>query len=269
MTTKISQWQRIALLAAGISASVAPMAWSQNLYQTHLDGSIWQYTGTPCSRGTCPGWVELDNNPDLSMIAAESNELFELHKDGSIWQYTGSPCSGGFCPGWVELDNNPTAVSIGVGGNILYEVHSDGSLWWYTGTPCSGGFCPGWAELLGSQIGSPIPFGANAALLVSEHDGAIYQWVGAENWPLIGDTFGTTSLAVGTNSLYTLQKGGGIWQYTGSPSPNDWVKIQDLKASLAISAGGALYQQQRRGNTIWQYTVSFRQRCVNSTSLAC
>jgi len=35
MTTKISQWQRIALLAAGLSASVVPMAWSQELYQMH------------------------------------------------------------------------------------------------------------------------------------------------------------------------------------------------------------------------------------------
>jgi|SRR5580658_6771826 hypothetical protein len=51
MTTKISQWQRIAMLAAGISTSMVSMAWGQNLYQTQSDGSIWQYTGT---RGMAP-----------------------------------------------------------------------------------------------------------------------------------------------------------------------------------------------------------------------
>src|SRR5271166_7209968 len=82
MTTKIWQWQRIALLAAGISTSMVSMAWSQELYQTHSDGSIWQYTGVPCGRSSCPGWIELDNNPILKMIAAGGGALYELHNDG-------------------------------------------------------------------------------------------------------------------------------------------------------------------------------------------
>ena len=28
----------------------------------HIDGSIWRYTGTPCSGNNCPGWQLLDNN---------------------------------------------------------------------------------------------------------------------------------------------------------------------------------------------------------------
>jgi hypothetical protein len=47
MTTKNLRWQKIARLAAGIAASMVPMAWGQELYQTHNDGSIWEYTGTP------------------------------------------------------------------------------------------------------------------------------------------------------------------------------------------------------------------------------
>jgi hypothetical protein len=62
--TKISQWQRIALLAAGISASVVPMAWSQELYQTHTDGSIWEYTGVPCNGAAVSAGVKFPKNAD-------------------------------------------------------------------------------------------------------------------------------------------------------------------------------------------------------------
>ncbi len=112
MTTKIWQWQRIALLAGCIATSMASMAWGQELYQTHTDGSIWKSTGIPCSRGSCPGWIELDNNPNMYMIAAGGGALFEMHFDGSIWWYVGPACSGGSCPGWVELDNNKAAYLI-------------------------------------------------------------------------------------------------------------------------------------------------------------
>src|ERR1035438_10838148 len=95
MTTKISQWQRIALLAAGISASMVSVAWGgTGLYQLHTDGSIWQYTGVPCNGTVCSGWVELDNNPSANMIAAGGGQLYQLHNDGSVWQYTGPTCSG-------------------------------------------------------------------------------------------------------------------------------------------------------------------------------
>src|ERR1022692_2857544 len=72
MSTKVSQWQRIALLAAALSASVVSTAWGgvPGLYQMHLDASIWQYTGEPCAGSSCLGWVELDNNPITAFIAA-------------------------------------------------------------------------------------------------------------------------------------------------------------------------------------------------------
>jgi hypothetical protein len=74
-------------------------------------GSNGFYTRNAASSG----WLELDNNPDLKMIASGEGLLFELHKDGSIWWYVGPACSGGYCPGWVELNNNPLAVTIGAG----------------------------------------------------------------------------------------------------------------------------------------------------------
>ena len=33
-------------------------------------GSIWKYTGTPCSGNSCPGWQKLDNNAATVRIAA-------------------------------------------------------------------------------------------------------------------------------------------------------------------------------------------------------
>jgi hypothetical protein len=59
MSTNVSQWQRIALLAAALSASMVSTAWGgvPGLYQVHLDGSIWQYTGNPAQAAlVSAGW---------------------------------------------------------------------------------------------------------------------------------------------------------------------------------------------------------------------
>ncbi len=103
MFTKISHWHFFLMLVRhGGECSFYSLG--QNLYQTHSDGSIWVSTGTPCCGSYCPGWLELDNNPGLSMIAAGGGALYEMLRDGSIWWYIGPACSGGACPGWVGLD---------------------------------------------------------------------------------------------------------------------------------------------------------------------
>ncbi len=273
MTTKILQWQRIAMLATGMAASMVSMAWGQDLYQTHSDGSIWQYTGKPCNRVSCPGWIKLDNNPNMTMIAAGGGALFEMHKDGSIWWYTGPACSGGSCPGWVELDNNPNAESIGVGGSTPYEMHRDGSLWGYNGVICTGGSCPGWTELSG-PLAQQLPFGffagANASSLVygdSDMYGEnLYLLGGAHNnWSLIDTSAYALPFAVGTNTLYDLQEFPGyysVMQYTGSPITYNWQAIFYGKypsdgTIVSMAAGGNLYMQrpdQDEHKSIWQYT---------------
>ena len=37
-------------------------------YQLHNDGTIWRYTGVPCTGASCPGWWLLDNNPGTKAI---------------------------------------------------------------------------------------------------------------------------------------------------------------------------------------------------------
>ena len=70
------------------------------------DGGFFQYTGTPCSGGSCPGWVEIDDNPTTrGTFAAGATALDQMHNDGSVWQFIGPACSG-TCPGWLEIDDN-------------------------------------------------------------------------------------------------------------------------------------------------------------------
>jgi hypothetical protein len=255
MKLKISHWQQIALLATAISTGMGSMAWGQELYQTHSDGSIWEYTGKPCKGATCPGWLEMDNNPNLWMIAAGGGALYEMHKDGSIWWYVGPACSGGSCPGWVELDNNPVAVAIGAGPSSLYEVHADGSIWAWNGVICNGGLCPGWTLLYApGTIGAPY-YAANANVLVAD-DGnmGVFQYNGTPfDWSQILG-YNAYSIAVdGAGGIYTLD-GQGTISVLGILG---WETLSQDKATKNMAAGGTptlntLFKQQK-DHSIWQF----------------
>jgi hypothetical protein len=51
-------------------AAVAIATSGTHIYQIHNDGSIWHYTGPPCSGVNCPGWQRLDDNSSATGIAA-------------------------------------------------------------------------------------------------------------------------------------------------------------------------------------------------------
>ncbi|MGA3074226.1 MAG: hypothetical protein ABSG56_11090 [Bryobacteraceae bacterium] len=269
MTTRLWQSQRIAMLAAGIAMSMVSMAWGQELYQTRSDGSIWEYTGTPCNEVTCPGWIELDNNSNMSMIAAGGGALFEMHKDGSIWWYIGPACSEGSCPGWVELDNNPLAIAIGAGGNgTPYEVHQDGSLWEYNGVICTGGTCPGWTELENNTIQggeAGAYYGVNGAILVwqsipttcSNIGISLSLFGGTPNiWTGIDES--NNGFAVGATALYEMTSSGEVRQYNASPITYDWLTIDNNPRVDFIVAGGSGLYELRANSTakysVWEYT---------------
>jgi len=86
------------------------------VYQLRFDGSIWEYTGTPCSGLSCPGWVQIDRNPISASISAY-NALYQVHTDGSIWKFTGTRCTGSWCPGWQQLNNDFSTKMIAVYGD--------------------------------------------------------------------------------------------------------------------------------------------------------
>jgi hypothetical protein len=266
MTTKISQWQRIAMLAAGISTSTVSMAWGQNLYQTHSDGSIWVYTGTPCTHVSCPGWIELDNNPNMSMIAAGGGALYEMHKDGSIWWYLGPACSGGSCPGWVEIDDNPLALAIGAGGNgYPYEVHQDGSLWEFNGTVCNGSSCPGWTELQSNTVLGAAYYGANGPNVVWQTVPTECTGIGISlslfagtpnNWAFLDQN--DVTFAVGATALYEMTSNGEVRQYNQSPITYEWLTLDNNPRVDFIVAGGSGLYELRANSTArystWEYT---------------
>lgn len=173
------------------------------------DGTIWRYTGTPCSGNSCPGWQVLDNNSRTVTVAVADKALYQLHNDGKIWRYSGTPCSGNSCPGWQMLDNNTKTVSIVAAGTALYQLHNDGKIWRYTGTPCSVNSCPGWQRL--------------------------------DNNPK------AKAIVAAGGALYQLHNDGMIWRYTGTPcsvnSCPGWQRLDNNpKARAIVAAGGALYQ---------------------------
>ena len=172
-----------------------------NVYQVHDgdniadgvysgDGTIWKYTGQPCSvagtQYTCTGWQLLDNNSWSGGLAAGGGNLYQIHgNDASIWKYTGQPCVNNgttpTCSGWQQLDNNPRSNTLVADGSVLYQWHTDGSIWTYTGQPCisaNGLSCAGW------QL---------------EIDG---------------------NVAAAGGNLYQFHRDGSIWKYTGQPCVN-------------------------------------------------
>jgi hypothetical protein len=79
-----------------------------NLYSAQNNGSVWQFSGTPCNGNDGSGWYQIDNNPDMAYIVAGYNTVYEVHKSGSIWQYTGVPCNynATVCSGWTMLSSS-------------------------------------------------------------------------------------------------------------------------------------------------------------------
>jgi hypothetical protein len=99
------------------------------IFEIHYGGSMWSYTGTPCTDNNydliCPGWVQLDGNSNSSTLAIGASSLYQKWQNGAIWQYTGPPCNSTTCPGWMAIGDNPNTAQIAAGGNNLYQPVSD------------------------------------------------------------------------------------------------------------------------------------------------
>src|ERR1022692_3421499 len=52
-------------------STLAVVPGANTVYQQHTDGSIWQYTGTPCNSNGCGGWRMLDDNPATQFTVAD------------------------------------------------------------------------------------------------------------------------------------------------------------------------------------------------------
>lgn len=227
------------------------------------NGSIWRFTGTPCSGSSCPGWQRLDNNPASVRIAAGGSSLYQLHNSGRIWRFTGVPCAGASCPGWELLDTNPATIGIWADGSSLYQLHNNGRIWRYTGRPCVGASCPGW-EMLDNNPATLALTAGGGKLYQLHNTGRIWEFTGVPcsgsscpGWKLLDVNPATVAIRAGGGKLFQLHNSGLIWEYTGvsctGASCPGWKLLDNNPATLAITAGNQLFQLHNSGR-IWRST---------------
>ena len=130
MAKKTSQWHKMALLAACISASIVPAAFAAAplVYELHTTGSVWGYTGTPCNGQVCSGWEMLNDDPKAVQIAAGAGTLYQMDSDSTVWQWNGAVCNGNACNRWTQ---------IGIGASSIFAA---GSHVYFYGCPVVPGF---------------------------------------------------------------------------------------------------------------------------------
>ncbi|MFZ0935866.1 MAG: hypothetical protein ACLP6W_23320 [Bryobacteraceae bacterium] len=258
----IAAWTS-ATAPAGLPAVTGLSVFSASLFVGGQGATIWSYTGTPCSGNSCPGWLQLDNNPATVAIAGGGSQLYQLHNTGKIWVSTGAGCVLDSCPGWQMLDDNTAAVQIATDSSDLYEFHNTGKIWRYTGTACSGTSCPGWQML--DDNTAAVQIAADSGVLYEFHNtGKIWRYTGTPcsgtscpGWQMLDDNTAAVAIAAGGGQLYQLHNDGSIWRYTGTPcsgtSCPGWQELDDNTAAVAIAAGNELYQLHVDGS-IWRYT---------------
>jgi hypothetical protein len=139
--------------------------------------TYWEYLGTPCAGGSCPGWAEIDAGED-GWIAVGSYSAFELQAYADLKQFTGQPCGNNGCKGWLEVDSNSSSYAITAANNLfqLRQSFTTNSIWQYNGTPCGNG-CNGWIELDSNPAISYIVAGGNT--VYQQHvDGSVWESTG-------------------------------------------------------------------------------------------
>ena len=242
------------------------------LYQRRDDGTIWLYTGKPCSGGSCQGWQQLDNKKAVSIVAA-GKQLYQRRSDG-IWLYTDKPCSGGSCPGWQQLDSNSDIVEITAAGMPpdtprLYQRRKNGEILRYRGTPCSDTSC--W-QLLGTnpntrEITATVETrsdGTPGHALYERRDDGIWRYIerpcnGAlcPAWEQIDNKSNTISIVTNQTALYQLRGDGSILVHNKQPCNKDgcpgWVLIDKNPRTRQIAAGIRSVYKLHDNGAIWRY----------------
>jgi hypothetical protein len=248
------------LLAA---VSVASLAWGKiEVFEQLSDGSLWEYTGTPCQGNVCSGWVEVDSGNNTLYAASGGGQLYQLRNDFSIWKFVGPACTppsqGLVCAGWEQLDNNPQTAGIFAGNGDLYQAHIDGTIWYSTGQSCNGGSCGGW-KLFGNDANG-LAYTAGADLIELRTGGELLEYDGGGGccyWGQLDSNPNTVYAISGTTGLYQIENSGAISQYTGKYCSGHycpyWQTLDNNPGTAGIVAGDNLYQIHKN-HSIWSYT---------------
>jgi hypothetical protein len=242
--------------------AASPPAPATPAFQTHSNGSIWMSTGAACNSSGCPGWREIDNNPEQMQISAGDGSVYELHTNGSIWMWTGGPCTSTGCPGWVEVGDDPTTTQILAGSGFLFAVHGNGSIWDYYGVPCVAGSCTGWTEEDDNPATTDIVAGGNTVYQLHT-DGSIWEWTkfscngsSCPGWVELDDNRATVEISGNTDTVFQRHSDGSVWESTGAPCGaggcTGWKELDDNPATTAISAGGHSVYQLHSDGSVWR-----------------
>jgi hypothetical protein len=256
MTKKISQWQRMALLAASISTSMGSAAWAGNtaLYQFHSDGTVWAYTGVPCNGNVCNGWRQIGNNDEGrpgSLVAAGAegaDQLFSfesgtpnMYDDGPPNKFTGQPCiSFTDCPGWQAIGWNQNSTfydAFAAGGGqlvalsaIQYDYNSEQPIitQYSTQPQACGNTCP-WIIIDVNSDDSQVYAGYTGIFLQHYSDSSIWKYTG---------------VPCSDVNIYILD----------TANCPGWVQIDSNPYTVSVAPGvGNTYQMWQNG-AVWQYT---------------
>ncbi|GLS19614.1 hypothetical protein GCM10007874_26310 [Labrys miyagiensis] len=232
--------------------------------QRHVDGRLWQATGSPCAGQNCPGWQMLDNNPATTQLRFDRGYAYQLHNNGRIWRATFGPCQGESCPGWEMLDNNTRTQAIATANGQVYQLHVDGRIWRSTGAACQGQSCPGWQMLDNNP--RTIAIAAGGGQLYQLHrDGRIWRSTGlacqgnvCPGWQMLDNNPNTVAITAAGDQLYQLHRDGRIWRSTGGVCQGEscpgWQMLDNNPNTIAIVAGGNQLFQLHRDGRIWRST---------------
>ena len=174
------------------------------LVQSHADGSIWQYNGTPCNGGSCTGWTQIDFAHAGTQVFGFVNgqggagSIFQIH-DGMIFKYTGQPCSGTglnqVCPGWQWIESAFSAKQVLTAetSGRLYVLNTDGSIWELSNQST-------WIERDNNSATVSIA-ASNNGLFKLHGDGSIW-YLGTNGWVLVDNNSGATAIAASSFTVY-------------------------------------------------------------------
>lgn len=224
---------------------------------------LFQLLWSPGSCVTATGWclVELDDNPDTTVMAAGGNGLFyQAHRDGTVWQLNGI-CF--HC--WTQIANPNMALGSITAGDGKLAVSNGVTTWKYNGTPFA------WTTIDQPALGVSELVASPGGVFYEGRVGnppAFVQGLSAFHWVTIYQNANAGTIFAGRRTyLETVNpstfKESGLFIYNENVSNPIWTALPSLPSSTLPSSilesiepgtmSDALYIVLS-DDSVWQYT---------------
>jgi hypothetical protein len=244
----------------------------KELYQRRTDGSLWRFTGEPCTESSCDGWtleaIGVNHltfvNGELLVMVTPSSPYYWYHNHGDA-MYCAPP---GFLPYVtdVNIDQNYEDYFYGqagcvvqttvLGSDPLILTHTGAIFFltyqwepWYHGQPQ-------YRMIDNNGATVQITSAGNDSLGVYQlhSDGSIWQWNGEDfcgplwnyeqtcpGWRMVDNKPGTVRIVSVWGALYKIATDG-LWRYTGTPCTGTvcpgWEQLTSANGLSRIAADG-------------------------------